>query len=99
MYHGLPANQLAGITKPPSPFRKVEINSAQQQQQQQQAQAQARKSSSSFAHHYRPTVPAPAEPVKVPPVKASWSPAQPPSVPNDLPPRPGPIPTPASVTK
>lgn len=36
LYYGQPTNQLTGIPKPPSPFRRIDVPNPQQQQQQQQ---------------------------------------------------------------
>lgn len=79
----MPSNQLTGIAKPPSPFRRVDVPTPQQQQQQQAAQ---RKSTSGLPQHFRPQPP--TEQIFTPPSTTHWTPpAQNPT--NDLNTRPG----------
>ncbi len=77
-------SQLTGITKPQSPFRRVDIPTPQQQQQQQQQSLQ-RKQSSGPPQHFRPQPP--VEQSFVPSSTTNWSSSQNPST--DLNARPG----------
>ena len=72
LYYGQPTNQLTGIPKPPSPFRRIDVPNPQQQQQQQQYPSQ-RKASSNAPLHFRPQPT--AEPSFVPPTNPSWTPS------------------------
>ncbi|CAF0715359.1 unnamed protein product [Adineta steineri] len=85
LYYGLPANQLTGIPKPSSPFRRVDVPTPQQQQNQQQMQQ--RKPSSNTTQHFRPTLP--TEPVFTPPSNNTWAPLPPQNSINDNNMRPG----------
>ncbi|CAF0960782.1 unnamed protein product [Adineta ricciae] len=70
LYYGLPTNQLTGIPKPPSPFRRIDVPNPQQQQHPSQ-----RKPSSNAPLHFRPQPT--AEPSFVPPTNPSWTPSSP----------------------
>lgn len=62
--------QLTGITKPLSPFRRVDIPTPQSQQPQQLQQP--RKASSGLPNHFRPQLP--PEQSFVPPSNNNWAP-------------------------
>ena len=80
LYYGLPLNQLNGIPKPASPFRRIDVPSQQQQQQQGQ-----RKPSTGLSQqlHYRPQTA--SEQSFVPPTTHAWAPPTLPSSQNPPP--------------
>ncbi|UJR29146.1 hypothetical protein I4U23_010360 [Adineta vaga] len=81
LYYGVPTNQLTGIPKPPSPFRRVDIPT------QPQLQPSQRKPSATAPHNFRPQLP--SESSFVPTPNPSWTPPVPQIPANDPNMRPG----------